>query len=117
MTAPKCRHKQQGENIVSKREKRRRKIVQNPINVRFEELQQVLADYGFILKRSRGSHHSFTVIIDGNKELLVVPYKKRVNPIYVNQALELINRIIAEQGLDNEATDDDETQDEVQDEE
>ncbi len=102
---------------MSKREKRRRRIAQNPINVRFEELQQVLADYGFVLKRSRGSHHSFTVIIDGNKELLVVPYKKRVNPIYVNQALELINRIVAEQGLDDKEDDDnaDEAQDEVHD--
>ncbi|MBL1136225.1 MAG: hypothetical protein D8M56_13030 [Chloroflexi bacterium] len=45
--------------ILSKKEKRLQKIRQNRKNVSFEELAQVLEDWGFLFVRSKGSHHRF----------------------------------------------------------
>jgi len=41
-------------NDRNRRQKRRRKIAQNPKNIRFEDLKRLLEDYGFELKRTRG---------------------------------------------------------------
>jgi predicted RNA binding protein YcfA (HicA-like mRNA interferase family) len=78
---------------MTKREKRRQKIEQNPKNVRFNDLQRLLEDYGFTLKRSKGSHHSFVVTIGNKKKLLVVPKKNPLNPVYVKEALAIIKQI------------------------
>jgi predicted RNA binding protein YcfA (HicA-like mRNA interferase family) len=80
---------------MSKRQKRRQKIAQNPVNVQFEELRKLLEDYGFELRRTRGSHHTFVGYIEDEKVSLVVPYKKPLNPVYVNKALKLIDEIEA----------------------
>lgn len=67
---------------MSKRKKRLERLRQNPKNVSFEDLQLVLEDYGFKLKRSSGSHHSFQLTISGEVRLLVVPYRRPVKPVY-----------------------------------
>ncbi len=44
---------------MSRRQKRRLRIAQNPKNIRFEDLRRLLEDYGFELRRTKGSHNSF----------------------------------------------------------
>jgi predicted RNA binding protein YcfA (HicA-like mRNA interferase family) len=60
-------------------------------------LRIVLEDYGFTLERSSGSHHSFQVKIGGEFRLFVVPYSRPIKSVYVRDAIELIDEIIAEQ--------------------
>jgi hypothetical protein len=52
-----------------RRRKRRLKIEQNPKNTRFEDLKRLLEDYGFELKRSKGSHHSWLKYRTSENEL------------------------------------------------
>ena len=78
---------------MSKRQKRLEKLRQNPKDVSFESLRQVLEDFGFEFVRSSGSHHSFHVIVDGQIRLFVLPYRQPVKTIYVREALELIDKI------------------------
>jgi predicted RNA binding protein YcfA (HicA-like mRNA interferase family) len=80
---------------MTKREKRLKKIRQNPKNVPFDDLRMLLEDYGFELRRTRGSHHSFVGSIGGEKVTLVIPYNKPLNPVYVNKALGFIEQIEA----------------------
>ena len=47
----------------TRRQKRRRKIAQNHKNVRYEDLRRLLEDYDFEHKRTKGSHHSYNVIL------------------------------------------------------
>lgn len=82
---------------MSKRKKRLEKLRRNQKNVSFKDLQLILEDCGFELVRSSGSHHSFSVTIDGESRLFVVPYKHPVKPVYIREALKLIDLIIAEQ--------------------
>ena len=92
---------------MTKREKRLRKLRQNPKNVSFDDLRTVLEDFGFELVRSSGSHHSFNIVIDGEPRLFVVPYRRTVKPVYVREALRLIDLILAAQADEDDATDDD----------
>jgi predicted RNA binding protein YcfA (HicA-like mRNA interferase family) len=90
---------------MSKRKKRLERLRQNPKNVSFDQLRQVLEDFGFILRRSSGSHFSFSVEIKGETTLFVVPYNKPIKAKYVKDALELIDELLLEV---NEVNDDNE---------
>lgn len=96
---------------MSKRKKRLQRIRQNPKNVSFEDLRQLLEDYGFVLERSSGSHHSFKVQIKGETILFVVPYRRPVKPNYVKDALLLIEELEAWMELEDK-DDEDEPADE-----
>ena len=89
---------------MTKRKKRLERIRQNPRNVAFRDLQTVLEDYGFVLDRSSGSHHSFVGTIKGESVLLTIPLAHPLRPVYVRQALDLIDQIA---DLTNEDADDD----------
>ena len=75
--------------VMTKREKRVRKIFRNPKTVPFEELNRVLQDFGFDVRqpKSGSSHYIFT-----KGELQIsVPYKRPfVREVYVKRVLELI---------------------------
>jgi predicted RNA binding protein YcfA (HicA-like mRNA interferase family) len=92
---------------MTKRDKLRRRIEDNPKNVSFHDLRVLLERYGFELKRTKGSHHSFVAQIGGRKVLLVVPYRKPLQPVYVKQALALIAEIEAEE-VEDDGEDEDE---------
>ncbi|MBC8100358.1 MAG: type II toxin-antitoxin system HicA family toxin [Armatimonadetes bacterium] len=92
---------------MSKRKKRLERIRQNPKNVSFEELRQVLEDYDFTLERISGSHYIFK-----HKQLVTtfaLPYRKsKTLAVYAKFALVLIDKVIALQSQKSEEeTDDD----------
>ncbi|MBC7871243.1 MAG: type II toxin-antitoxin system HicA family toxin [Chitinophagaceae bacterium] len=68
---------------ISKREKPLQKLRQNPKNVSFDELKQVLEDYGFEHMRTAGSHHTF-IAIHGEKDWrLTIPFHRPIKQAYV----------------------------------
>ncbi len=79
---------------MTKREKRLLRIRQNPKNVQFDELHTIIEEYGFVLKRSSGSHHSFQVKVGDEDILLVIPYARPIGTAYVREAIKLIDEII-----------------------
>jgi predicted RNA binding protein YcfA (HicA-like mRNA interferase family) len=76
-----------------RRQKRRRKLEQNSKNVRFEDLRRLLEDYGFELKRTKGSHHSFVGYVGQEKFTMVIPFRKPLQEVYVKNALRILNEI------------------------
>lgn len=82
---------------MTKREKLKQKISQNPKNVLFEDLRKLLEQYGFILDRVRGSHHSFVYEKETIKLGITIPYRKPLKVIYVKKALVLIEEIESSQ--------------------
>lgn len=68
---------------MTKKQKLFEKIKNNPQNVRFSELKQLLLDENFILDRISGSHHIFKrediiFVIPMHKDLVKSVYVKRV---------------------------------------
>lgn len=92
---------------MTKREKRLQKLRQNPRNVLFDELRQILEDHGFILARVTGSHHIFVAEIGGHVWKLTIPFHKPIKTTYVRTALNAIDEINAVQTLN--AADEDES--------
>lgn len=74
---------------MTKREKRIKKLFQNPKTVSFKELDSVLKDSGFITRQahSGSSHYVYT-----KKEIQIsVPFKRpHVKEVYVKRVLELL---------------------------
>ncbi|MBZ0320458.1 MAG: type II toxin-antitoxin system HicA family toxin [Anaerolineae bacterium] len=81
---------------MSKKKKRLEKLRQNPKNVSFEELSQVLSDWGFVLKRTAGSHHQFEVEVGLNKYSITIPFRRPIKEYYVKEAVSIIDKIINE---------------------
>jgi predicted RNA binding protein YcfA (HicA-like mRNA interferase family) len=79
--------------VGDKRQKRRQKIARNPKNIRFEDLRRVLEAYGFELKRTKGSHHSFVGYVGGQKVLVVIPYQRPLKEVYVKKVLAILDEI------------------------
>lgn len=74
---------------MSKREKRLKKLFQNPKIVSFKELDHVLRDFGFDM-RQPGSGSSHYIYTKDNIQI-TVPFKRPyVKEIYVKRVLELI---------------------------
>jgi predicted RNA binding protein YcfA (HicA-like mRNA interferase family) len=83
---------------MSKRDKRLQRLRQNPKNVTFDELKQVLEDYGFEHVRTSGSHHTFIARAFGLDWRLTIPFNRPIRQAYVMQALSTIDEIIALRG-------------------
>lgn len=74
---------------MTKRDKRVKKIFQNPRAVTFKELDKVLKDFGFEARqpRSGSSHHIYT----RGEVQISVPFRRPfIKEIYVKRVLELI---------------------------
>lgn len=74
---------------MTKREKRVKKLFQNPKTVPFKELDKVLKDSGFTL-RQPGSGSSHYIYTKGEIQFSVPFRRPFVKEIYVKRVLELI---------------------------
>lgn len=75
---------------MSKREKLRERLKNNPNNVTFSEIRKLLEQEGFLLDRITGSHHIFVK----DEITFVVPvHNNKVKTIYVKRVIELIEQI------------------------
>lgn len=74
---------------MTKREKRVRKLFQNPKTVSFNQLDKVLKDFGFEVRQpsSGSSHYVYT-----KEEIQIsVPFRRPfVKEVYIKRVLELI---------------------------
>lgn len=74
---------------MTKRQKRLRRLFQNPKTVSFKELNQVLKSFGFDPRQSRSgsSHYVYTK----GEIQISVPFKRPfVKEVYIRRVLELI---------------------------
>lgn len=81
---------------MTRREKRLSKIAQNTANVRFETLDGLLCDFGFVLRSRKGSHCNYKHA--KSPRILTIVCANPLDPRYVELAL----AIIEECALDSE---------------
>jgi predicted RNA binding protein YcfA (HicA-like mRNA interferase family) len=84
---------------MTQRNKLRRKIRNNPRNVRFNEMKTLLSRFGFELVRTRGSHHFFR-FDDGRyvQNITIPAHGTQVKPEYVKQVMDILDRLFPEVG-------------------
>jgi len=75
---------------MSKKEKALARIRQNPHHVSFEDLEKILLYLGFIRRKSKGSHRTYTL----GRHIIRIPVRKPfLKPIYVKLALRELDEI------------------------
>ena len=75
------------------------RVRNNPKAVSFRDIQALLAAFGFVLKRSRGSHHVFSGMVGGRRTRIVIPYRQpHIKAAYVKEALDVIDEIKDNEG-------------------
>ena len=89
---------------MSKREKLRQKLRNNPKGVKFSELETLLQRYEFTRIRVAGSHHIYRH--SGNTKLVIPVHGNMVKPEYVNIVIETLDGLYPEIETDQEAGDD-----------
>lgn len=92
---------------MTRRQKRRQKIAQNPKNVRFEDLRRLLEDYGFEVKRTKGSHNSFVGYVGDEKTTIVIPFRRPLQQVYVEKVLSILDEIEPMESDEAEESEDD----------
>jgi predicted RNA binding protein YcfA (HicA-like mRNA interferase family) len=89
---------------MSKRDKLRRKLRNNPKGVKFSELETLLLRFGFILMRIAGSHHIFRH--PENAKLVIPVHGNTVKPEYVNTVIETLDVLFPEVESSEDSEDD-----------
>ncbi|PSN16201.1 type II toxin-antitoxin system HicA family toxin [filamentous cyanobacterium CCP5] len=82
---------------MTKREKLRQRLKNNPKNATFSDIRKLLEQEGFGLDRVTGSHHVF---IKGEITFVVPVHNNKVKTVYVKRVIELIEQ--ADQQTDEE---------------
>jgi predicted RNA binding protein YcfA (HicA-like mRNA interferase family) len=76
---------------MSKKDKLLRRILDNPTNVRFQELQKLLDQYGFILERVTGDHYIYK---KPGFRPISVPFTHPVKSYVVREVIKIIRNFI-----------------------
>lgn len=69
---------------MTKKEKAYKRILAKPKDLRFEELEKVLIDCGYVCDRIKGSH---AVFIKRGSDTLTIPLETPVKSYLINQVL------------------------------
>ena len=80
---------------MSKREKQFQAMQNNPRNVKFEAIQGLLLNYGFVETAPRGGSSHYTY--HNGIYRITVEKEKPVNSVYIKQALRIISILEEEQ--------------------
>ena len=72
---------------MSKTDKLLKDLENNPYNVRFETLKNLLENAGYRAINNGSSHWQFR---KENKETLTIPYKRPVKAVYIKQVLKAL---------------------------
>lgn len=69
------------------------KIVRNPKNVNFDELDKLLRRYGFECRQpSKGSSH-YNYYHPDLPELITIPYDRPIKAVYVKEAIKALKKL------------------------
>jgi len=92
---------------MSKRDKLRRKLRNNPKGRTKQEIETLLINFGFSLDRVSGSHHVFIWWDGKTHQRIVVPiHGQRVKPVYVKQIVERIDELFPPEDSDDDLKED-----------
>ncbi len=79
---------------MTKRDKLRRKLRNNPVGRTQQDIETILGHYGFTLDHVTGSHHVYVLDTKSGKQRLIVPlHGQKVKPAYVRLVLEKLDEL------------------------
>jgi predicted RNA binding protein YcfA (HicA-like mRNA interferase family) len=85
---------------MSKKEKLRRKLRNNPKDATMQEVETLLTRFGFRLIRIRGSHHIFR---NGAIDIIIPLHGRKVGMEYVKEVILILDRLFPESENEEES--------------
>lgn len=82
-----------GEFDLTKISKLYAQITNNPKNVKFESLDKLLSQNGFICRQPSGGSSHFNYYHPELPDILTIPYARPIKAIYVKQAIAAIQKV------------------------
>jgi predicted RNA binding protein YcfA (HicA-like mRNA interferase family) len=79
---------------MSKLDKLLLKMRNNPIGWSIEDIERVANNFGFVKRTTSGSHITFYHQKLSN--IITIPYKRPIKPIYIKHFLKLLDEVINE---------------------
>ena len=93
---------------MSKREKLRQKLRNNPVGATMQEVETLLKRFGFLLLRVSGSHHVYRYDDGQHIRNIVVPlHSRKVRTVYVREVIQMLDELFPED-VDEDDEDDEE---------
>lgn len=97
---------------MSRREKLRRRLRQQPHNASMADLETLLLHFGFVLDRISGSHRTYLYNGDQQGSIIVIPaHGQRVRATFVKLVIGELDRLFPEEIEGEGEHDDDGNQD------
>jgi predicted RNA binding protein YcfA (HicA-like mRNA interferase family) len=88
---------------MSKRDKLRQKLRNNPKDATMQEVETLLGYFGFVRVRIKGSHYIFEYETESDFRQTVVPlHGRKVKKIYVKRVVNLIDELFPEISVSDE---------------
>lgn len=82
---------------MTRREKLRRKLRNNPAGATMQEVETLLKNFGFELARISGSHHIYEYDAGDIWKQVVVPlHGRKVKKAYVKQVVDILDELFPE---------------------
>lgn len=82
---------------MTKRDKLRRRLRNNPKGAKFSDVETLLLSFGFYLDRVSGSHHLFRYDSEVHTESVIIPvHGNSVKTHYVKEVTELLDTLFPE---------------------
>lgn len=92
---------------MSKREKLRHKLRNNPQGATMQEVETLLMQFGFTLARVRGSHHIYEYEAGDVWRQIIVPlHGRKIKRIYVRKVVSVIDELFPEEPDEQEGEND-----------
>jgi predicted RNA binding protein YcfA (HicA-like mRNA interferase family) len=90
---------------MSKRDKLRRKLRNNPRDATMQEVETLLLRFDFVLERVSGSHHIYRYNGVPVRKIVIPLHGRKVKEVYVKRAIDLLDTIFPADELYEEDND------------
>lgn len=78
---------------MTKKDKLLARIIKNPKDIDFDDIDKVLKHYGFDCRRARGGSSHYNYFHRSLPDILTIPKDKPIKAIYVKKAIRAIERL------------------------
>jgi predicted RNA binding protein YcfA (HicA-like mRNA interferase family) len=87
---------------MTKREKLRRKLRNPSADANMRDVQTLLGNFGFVLIRTRGSHHIFEYDDGERNEQVVFPvHGRKVKRVYIKDVVKILDELFPVEEVDD----------------
>ena len=69
-----------------------KRILQNPKNVRFEDLDKLLKEFGYKVRQPKGGSSHYIYYKENERKIITIPFKKPfIKSVYIKEIIKILS--------------------------